>query len=402
MNRTKFTLVSVSVMLASIVLAACIDDLKNKYYPTSPDEPRTYHLVNGFVSACAIDEKFLLLCRSESKVGFGYGFLWLNTQGDSVDFQMHIDSSQKRSPVTMIRLRDGNIVVAGSHFFGNSPEDNFLACHDANGTKLWELNLGDEWLGIEKIRECENGEMLVMGITDFPNDNFGHARLSRISSEGNLIWSYSRQDRTWAMDAVELESGEIILAGWYNWNSGYVRLSPEGQQIGSTVFMPVSEDGGFDGICRDTSGNVFVTGWYRESSGSQNNVIFVAEIILDNDSLGWVQTYADSGYNQATEITINESIGLTTAGNLNLGEFGSWDFLVARTSSSGSTVWVSSWGTAAQDVTTSMAVDESGNVLVAGNSYQDYGYGSLACMFDNSGQLVWGKEFDYTETEDTQ
>jgi len=401
MNRTRFTLALVAPLLSSFVLTACIEDIKNEYFSTAPDEPRTFHLVNGFVSACAIDDKFLLLCRSESNVGYGYAFLWLSTQGDSVGFQMHIDSSGNRNPSTMAKLRSERIVVAGGLYFGESPEDNFLACHDMNGTKLWELNLG-EGSGVEKIRECENGDILVIGTTVFPNDNFVHAQLRRVSPEGNLLWSYSRPDRSWAMDAVDLESSEIILAGWYYWNSGYVRLSQEGEQIGSTIFMPVSEDGGFDGICGDTSGNVFTTGWYRESSSSQNNVIFVAEIVLNNDSLGWVQTYADSGYNQATEITINESIGLTTAGNLNTGGYGSWDFLAARTSRSGSTAWVSSWGTEEQDVTTSMAVDESGNVLVAGYSYKDSGYGSIACMFDNSGQFVWGKDFNYTETEDNR
>jgi hypothetical protein len=135
--------------------------------------------------------------------------------------------------------------------------------------------------------------------------------------------------------------------------------STEMDHVWSKAFGDAAQDQRVQGVATDASGNVFITGYYD---------------------------------------------GTVNFGGSNLTTGGSWDIFVAKFTSSGAHVWSSTYGGVDYQRALAIAVDGSGNVIIAGNmaGSTNFGGGALTspggldifvAKFDGDGAHVWSKRF---------
>ena len=139
-------------------------------------------------------------------------------------------------------------------------------------------------------------------------------------------------------------------------------------------------DGG-TGVCHDSNGNVYATGYFSGSmmvdsthylSTTGGSDIY----ILKNDSNGnllWVISVGGTGFDRSSDIACDGSgnvyitgffSGTAQFGNQTITSNGLQDFFVAKFDASGNITWVQSGGGAIQDAGKKIDIDSSGNCVV--------------------------------------
>jgi hypothetical protein len=179
-------------------------------------------------------------------------------------------------------------------------------------------------------------------------------------------------------------SGEVIAAGFSSASLGgqaYIgasdvtvgsRKAPAGanwtRQRGTT---------GVDiayGVVRVSSGDVYATG---VSAGSLETGLitrtapFLAKWSSSGElrwSKSWGSTAADEGHALALDDKGNLYVAGVTTGDLAATNAGDYDGFVSKLDASGNVLWSAQWGTTAEDWATAVAVDSGGNVYTTGRT----------------------------------
>jgi hypothetical protein len=218
-------------------------------------------------------------------------------------------------------------------------------------------------------------------------------------------------------------SGNVYVAGmsYATWGSpvrpfgggvsdGFVaKLNGSGALQWSTFLGGSGADYG-NGIAVDKSGNVYVTGWSYETWGSPVHPIaglsdaFVAKL-NGSGALQWNTFLGASSEDDGFAIAVDTSGNVYVAGNSDT----TWgwpvrpiaglsDAFVAKLNGSGAAQWNTFLGGSGDDYGSAIAVDSSGNVFVAGTSYETWGSpvcpyagdgDAFAAKVNASGVLVW-------------
>jgi hypothetical protein len=302
------------------------------------------------------------------------------------------------------------------------------------------------------------------GIVDFdPGTGFEYLTsagnndifITKLNSSGNLVWARAFGS---SFDDVGLgifvdPSGNVYTTGYYQGTVNFdpagagtaertsigsadifiSKLNSTGDFVGAWTMGGTADDYGF-GIFVDPSGNIYTTGYFRNtvdfdpSGGSfpliseGNEDIFISKLNSDG-SFGWARSIgggtADvglgislyssgniyiTGYFQGTVI-YNPGSGVT-----GLTSVGSYDIFVLKLDSSGTLAWAKRMGGVSDDRGQAVSVDASGNVYTTGwfNGTADFdpsdvstfylvssGGASDADIFvsklNSSGSFVWAK-----------
>ena len=237
----------------------------------------------------------------------------------------------------------GNIYVTGSTgggLDGNTnagASDIFLIKYDSAGNKQWTRQLGsanyDEGKG---VAVDTSGNVYITGYTygDLDgNTNAGGADifLVKYDSAGNKQWTRqlgnNRDDKGFGVTVDT--SGNIDVCGFYD---GWAGASPY-----TDIFL----------VKYDSAGN---KQWTRQVSGGEH---------LSPDSANGV-TNDNSGYIYVTGQTYGPLLGSTFAGDA--------DIFLVKYDSAGIVQWTRQLGSLHGDVGNGVAVGNSGNIYVTGNT----------------------------------
>jgi uncharacterized delta-60 repeat protein len=149
------------------------------------------------------------------------------------------------------------------------------------------------------------------------------------------------------------------------------------------------------GIAADASGNVYVTGvsW---GGGTGRDVATIK--YLPNGDTDWIRRYSGvDGYDDGGYAITTDSHGNVYVTGYSFISSSDSDFLTVKYNPEGDTVWVRTYGGAANmwDEAYSIVVDDSGNVYVNGDSWgsatlQDY----ATVKYDSDGNQLWAKRYD--------
>ncbi|MCA0427302.1 MAG: T9SS type A sorting domain-containing protein [Bacteroidetes bacterium] len=163
------------------------------------------------------------------------------------------------------------------------------------------------------------------------------------------------------------------------------------------------------GVALDASSNVYVAGTYAGSMymdlnlvNSSSNDIFLAKYSQSGNLL-WNLTAGGSGEDAASTVALDASGNAYIVGSFrNVATFGSFsrssngsdDAFIAKVSSSGSILWVQSFGGSNQDVAFAVAVDPSGNPVVTGYFHGTATFSnSQTTLTSNGATDVWVAKF---------
>jgi len=186
------------------------------------------------------------------------------------------------------------------------------------------------------------------------------------------------------------------------------------KQAGGTNY-----DGGYS-IAIDSSGNSYVTGYFRGTASFGNTTltssgqddIFVAKLDSNGNWL-WAKkaggTNNDEGHGIATDSSGNSYVtgyfyGTASFGSTTLTSSGESDIFVAKLDSSGNWLWAKQAGGTNYDYGFGIAIDSSGNSYVTGYFYSvtasfgsttlnsSGGYDIFVAKLDSSGNWLWVKQ----------
>jgi hypothetical protein len=144
--------------------------------------------------------------------------------------------------------------------------------------------------------------------------------------------------------------------------------STEMDYVWSKSFGDAAQDQRVQGVATDASGNVYIAGYYN---------------------------------------------GTVNFGGATLTSAGSWDVFIAKFNASGAYVWSASYGAVDYQRALAIAVDGSGNVIIAGNmaGSTNFGGGALTspggldafvAKFDSDGTHIWSKNFGDASDQDAR
>jgi uncharacterized membrane protein (UPF0136 family) len=367
-----------------------------------------------------------------------------------------------------------NLTSAGNN-------DIYLAKFDASGNHVWAKGMGGADLDYGSSLALDgSGNVLLTGYftgtVDFDpgvgtanlistatsyassNDIF----LAKFDASGNYVWAKSiggaGEDHGLAL-ALD-GSGNVLLAGRFNNNVDFdpgvgIQNRSAASTLGNGFFASYTSASGVfvsvgalfsgsatnvtsQGITRDGSGNVYVTGYFSGTvdfdpgAGTANltvegsSDIFLAKYDASGNYV-WANRMGGTDQDQGLSLAMDGSgnVLLTGyfkgtadfdpgAGTANLTSAGGNDIFLAKYNASGSYVWAKAMGGTGTDQGLSLALDGSGNVLLTGyfngTAYFDPGGSTtnlvsagssdlFLAKYDASGNYVWAKRMGGTSTD---
>jgi len=236
-------------------------------------------------------------------------------------------------------------------------------------------------------------------------DNFGNVYITGKSGEGILTIKYnSLGTQQWLAiypgaegRAIVLDNlGNVFIAGiQINSGTGYdaitIKYNDAGQEQWVAVFNgPDYDSDGANDLAVDSEGNVYITGWVTFYGNEDKDYL-----TIKYNSMGvqqWLARYNGpiNMYDIAKAIVLDDVGNVYVTGSRYNGGVDYYDFTTIKYNNDGEEQWVAvcnrtshSW-----DVANDIALDNSGNVFVTGNSGSDFSdYTTI--KYDNDGVIQW-------------
>jgi hypothetical protein len=315
----------------------------------------------------------------------------------------------------------GKVIVGGTTLTSAGGNDIFVGKLDAAGNWLWVRSAGgasyDQGNG---VAVDASGNIFVTGGCYAGTAQFGtislpvsgtHSFVAKLNASGTWLWAKASTgsgiDVSTAVAADA--SGNVVLTGYTggtssygsaaitasgNYYDGYVaKLDANGTWLWAIGFGSGASESG-EGVAVDASGNVFVTGLFTNSAsfgsinvtGAGDGDMFVAKLTAAG-AWSWVKSGGSSGYDQGQAIAVDASgnvfatgtyAGTASFGGTSLTSIGSDDIAVLKLSNSGAWLWARSAGGTNRDQVGAIAVDGSGNALLAATFNNDIAFGSAS------------------------
>jgi hypothetical protein len=281
-----------------------------------------------------------------------------------------------------------------------------MGCSDTNGPDE-VTQPADEWaimgggpgadIGFA-VAVHRSGDVAVTGLFS-GTANFGTKELvahggsdifvSKYDRQGKFLWAQGAGGRAWdeGLDVAIDRSGNVVVTGLFSQTAGgadgfVASYDPAGTLLWVQAVQGPNLDVG-SGVSTDGSDNVIVTGQFWSSAtfgdttltgAGDDSDIFVAKYDVSGNLL-WVRANDGTGNDAGREIAVDRSGnavvagyfgGEATFGDTTVTTAGTYDVFVAKYDVSGSVLWVRTARGAFDDLGRGVAVDASGNVLVTG------------------------------------
>jgi len=322
----------------------------------------------------------------------GGGILWSKRAGST--------GGDSGNAITVDRF--GNVVVAGvikggvdfgGGVINGTGSSAFIAKYTPSGGYLWA-----------KRFDGTNGSSTGYGVATDPNT-------------GNIFLTGS------FMGTVDFGGGGLTSAGWpaiTNQDAFLAAFSPSGNYLWAISFGGGTDDYGY-GVAATPSGDVVVTGQVggRFTMGScgimattsSSHDAFIARFSGAAGTCQWAKFIGGSAEDSGAGVAVTPSGDVVVAGyfqsTANFGggsvtSVGLSDIFIAKYTGQGAYLWVKTVGGSGDDRATSVALDPSGDVAVAGyfSGTVDFGGGPMSSLgswdpfvakYSSSGQYLWAR-----------
>jgi len=177
-----------------------------------------------------------------------------------------------------------------------------------------------------------------------------------------------------------------------------IKYSPDGNQLWAARYNGSANlgDCAYD-LAIDSSGNVYVTGSRDNGSGSTSTDYATIKYDSNGTQL-WLATYiGPSSYDEAMNIAVDNSGNVYVTGNSD-GYSTQSDYVTVKYNSAGTQLWAKRYNgpsTNESDLTNDLALDNAGNVYVTGFSLNVNGYYDfLTVKYAADGNLLWAARYD--------
>jgi Beta-propeller repeat len=354
--------------------------------------------------------------------------------GSFVGFQVGVGSTSSSDSIRGIAVDSfGNSFITGSTrgAFARASAGNYdvfvikVSTSSSVATELWRYQTGTSSSELSYgIAVDSSGNSFITGYTSgaLIGSNAGSSDIFviKLASGGSELWRYqtgtSSSDYSYGI-AVD-SSGNSFITGYTSGaligsNAGpsnyyyadifVIKLDSNGSELWRYQTGTPTQDYS-NGIAVDSSGNSLITGYTSGAligSNAGSSDIFVIKLDSSGSELWRYQTGTptqDYSHDIAVDSSGNSFITGRTYGNLIGSGARSLDIFVIKLDSSGSELWRYQTGTSSSDESYGIAVDSSGNAVIAGHTYGDftnfrarhsYGYDIFLLKLSSSGSEMW-------------
>ncbi|WP_437901388.1 hypothetical protein [Sorangium sp. So ce124] len=347
-----------------------------------------------------------------------------------------------------------NIIITacsdGAMDFGGGPlvptgSECMIAKLDDSGGYLWSHIMPA--MVVRDVATDSAGNVNVIGSAYDPTFTLADIFIKQFDASGNLVWSTGFTSNQYAEGtAIAVDSSDnVIIAGnyWGTLTFGsdtgtsssnevfLAKLDSSGSPIFGRFFGTPSavHDGGAYALAVDGNDNIIISGWYAGKmdfgGGPTAATTFPAlynGYVASFDSSGtylWESEFGNSGTVLATDVA-TDSLGNVVVvgsfdGDIDIGgstltSAGNNDIFVAQFDDSGTHLWNHTFGDTNSDAASSVSINGSGDVFVAGDivGAVDFGGGTLTsagnndafvAQFDDSGTHIWSERYGDTDVQ---
>ena len=276
----------------------------------------------------------------------------------------------------------GNVYVTGYGAGSGTNNDYATIKYDPNGNQLWVKYYNGQGNG----DDCANamavdslGNVYVTGYSYDSNTDYDYATI-KYDPNGNQLWVArynglgNSSDHAYAL-AVD-GMGNIYVTGdstGSSTSSDYatIKYDPNGNQLWVKRYNGTANSSDYaTALSVDNSGNVYVTG---QSYGSSTSDDYATVKYDPNGNQLWVKRYNGPGNDEdrANALAVDVSGNVYVTG-YSSGSGTSFDYATVKYDTNGNQLWVKRYNGPAgnsDDRCKAIAIDNSGNVYVTGESY---------------------------------
>jgi uncharacterized delta-60 repeat protein len=272
----------------------------------------------------------------------------------------------------------GNVYVTGESIGAGPGEDYATVKYNSVGDQQWVARYngpGNYWDRARAIKVDDSGYVYVTG--DSYGNGYDFATI-KYDSNGDTVW-LRRYDggngQDFSRDLVLDDSGNVYVTGYIDGLGTFtdyatIKYSSSGNLLWESTYDGLGSGPDFAvALALDTSRNVYVTGTSRDSSNIED--LTTIKYNSDGEEI-WVARYDapeslwDVGYDIAVDDVGNVYV---TGQSYSIGT--DRDCITIKYNSDGDTVWVRKYNGPDndEDCGRAIAIDNSGNVYVTGESY---------------------------------
>jgi hypothetical protein len=355
-------------------------------------------------------------------------------------------------------FRSSTIDFGGGALTNAGVTDIYLAKFDNNGNHKWSKSLGGSGSDLGySVSVDSSGNVYITGYFSSSTIDFGGGALTnaggtdiylaKFDNNGNHKWSkrFGGSINDLGSSVSVDSSGNVYITGWFAsstidfgggalTNAGgscdsypcydifLAKFDSNGNHKWSKRFGGSGDDWGYS-ISVDSSGNVYITGYFSSSTidfggGALTNAgysdIFLAKFDSDGNHQ-WSKRFGGNYYDYGQSVSVDSSGNVYITGYFGsstidfgggaLTNAGSTDIYLTKFDSNGNHKWSKRFGGSSIDRGNSVSVDSSGNVYITGyfgSSTIDFGGGALTnagsydiflARFDSNGNHIWSKSF---------
>lgn len=205
--------------------------------------------------------------------------------------------------------------------------------------------------------------------------------IAKYDKDGNILWAKQAGEGNWqyAKGTAVSKDGHLYMTGFFHGDvtMDSQRLSSQGEQ---DAFVSKY----------DANGNLV---WVKQSNGNKNTASIDLAVDADNNC------FIVGGFNGEVDFG---AVHLVTTNHELL-----QDGFITKYDANGNVIWAKKLGGRADDVASSVATDEAGNICVAGQFREDAVFGSLAvsakiknlefsdsflARYDQDGEAIWVRQ----------
>jgi uncharacterized delta-60 repeat protein len=321
---------------------------------------------------------------------------------------------------SMVTDNAGNVYETGYSYSGGSNYDYITIKYNSSGVQQWQARYnGPPATGTDQANAVfvdNAGNVYVTGYS-YQQAFYGNMDIATVkyNAQGIQQW-VARFDgvlhRADAGTAIKADaSGNVYVAGWTtDTHASYARKdyviikynSSGVQQWVSTYNGPGNKDDTPAGLGLDAAGNVYVTGTsYAGEYTGKNDLLTIK--YNPQGVQQWQARYNSvvNGYDYSNAIAVDNS-GNTYVTGAALGDGTDQNYVTIKYDASGSQVWVKSYDGPGHgyDIAHAIALDNSGNVYVTGES-QSASFKTDYCTvkYNSAGVQQWTTRYNGTAND---
>ena len=299
---------------------------------------------------------------------------------------------------------NGNVIVTGS-----SQGSNYVTVkYSGAGMSMWTNRYSKSGTGENQPRAVvadSTGRVFVTGRSYDSTTELDYATIA-YSSAGLALWTNryngSGNGKDHAVAVAVDHGGRVFVTGTSDGPPSYDNIVTLGYSTSTGALLwtnrHIGQANGFDyatAVAVDTNGNVFVTG-YSYASGSSLNYATVG--YSSGGVPLWINGYSGpgTGADRATSLAVDNSGNVIVTGH-SRGGSGNEDYATIKYTGAGVPLWTNRYNAPVNAQSAwahAIAVDESGNVFVTGLSQVGGVDGWATVAYSSEGGFLWANRYN--------